>query len=102
MSKRLPRKRLRYGKASFSDPAFRPYVGALGQLALSWNALHETMAFLFCSVMGGGYSNQFLAVWHALKSDRSQRDILLAATESHMNPAYSPQFVSDIKWLCGR
>src|ERR1022692_594393 len=58
---------------------FRPYAITLGQLALAWNELHESMALLFCTTMGGGYSNQFLAVWHVLKVDRAQRDILLAA-----------------------
>lgn len=52
--------------------------------------------------MGGGYSNQFLAVWHALKQDRAQRDILLAALNKHMNPAPPPRIIDDLKWLCGR
>ena len=37
------------------------------------------MGLLFCSVMGGGISNQFLAVWHAISNDRAQRGMLEAA-----------------------
>jgi hypothetical protein len=36
----------------FTHKAFRPYVIALGQLALTWNDLHVTLAMLFCHVMG--------------------------------------------------
>ena len=86
----------------YTHKAFLPYVTALGQLALAWNGLHEALAFLFCSVMGGGYSNQFLAIWHALKSDRAQRDILFAATKSYVSGATLPKFYDDIEWLCKR
>jgi hypothetical protein len=37
----------------YTHKAFRPYVIALGQLTLAWNDLHETLAIVFCSVMGG-------------------------------------------------
>jgi len=62
--------------------AYRPYVVALGQLTLAWNVLHEAMSLLFCSVMGGGYANQFLAVWHAINSDRTQRAVLLLLSKT--------------------
>jgi hypothetical protein len=84
----------------FTHQAFRPYVTALGQLSLAWNSLHETLALLFLTVMNGEVSNQYLAVWHALKSDRAQRDILLAATKSGIRTAVPVKFVDDIVWLC--
>ncbi len=76
--KRLRRKAA-WEPVSYSHPVFRPYVAALGQIPLAWNGLHSQRALLFCTVMGGRYSNQFLAVWHAIKSDRMQRDVLEAA-----------------------
>jgi hypothetical protein len=103
MAKR--RKRQQGGPAeslSYTHRAFLPYVTALGQLALAWNGLHEMLAFLFCSVMGGGYTNQFLAIWHALKSDRAQREILLAATKNYVSGAVPPKFYEDIEWVCKR
>jgi hypothetical protein len=89
----------------YSHPAFRPYVVALGQLALMWNELHEMLGLLYCSMMGvrqGVPVNQHLAVWHALKVDRAQRDILLAAAESVTLGAIPITFIDDIKWLCDR
>ena len=85
---------------------FRPYAAALGQIALAWNELHQALAILFCTVMGGGYVNQFLAVWHAIKNDRAQREILKAAATSNLNSYLSPEIVekltSDIAWINAR
>lgn len=86
--------------------AFRPYVTALGQLALAWNELHETMCLLFCTVMGGGFIGQYLAVWHTIKSDRAQREVLFAAISSDTNrPINDPSYEhlkGEIKWICGK
>ena len=81
---------------------FHPYATALGQIAIAWNGLHESMSLLFCSLMGGGFVNQFLAVWHALKNDRAQRDILLAAAESLADRRSDEErlkLITAIKWL---
>jgi hypothetical protein len=83
----------------YTDKIFLPYAIALGQLALAWNGLHEMLCLLFCSVMGGGAANQFLAVWHAVPSDRSQRAMLLAAAKSNYMGAVPVGFISNIKWL---
>lgn len=83
---------------------FRTHAIALGQLALAWNELHESMALLFCTIMGGGYSNQFLAVWHVLKADRAQRDILVVAAKeiNGHTIAINKKLADDVKWLCGQ
>ena len=85
-----------------TDPIFRPYVAALGQLALAWNGLHETLCLLFCTVMEAEAINQYAAIWHALKADRAQREMLAAATESTTRGALPLTFQADVKWLCGR
>lgn len=90
------------GAVSFSHSAFRPYVAALGQLALAWNELHEYMGLLFCTVMGGGFVNQYLAIWHALKMDRAQRDVLWAAVQADTRGAVPVNYLEDIKWLRGQ
>jgi hypothetical protein len=97
-----PQKDLQTYHTHPTSPRFRPHALALGQLALAWNGLHETMALLFCSVMGGGTANQFLGVWHALKTDRSQRDILLAAAKNVYRGMIPPTYLEDIEWLCGK
>lgn len=86
----------------YTHKAFLPHVTALGQLALAWNGLHEVLAFLFCHAMGAGYSNHFLTVWHALKVDRAQRDILLAAVKTTPLAVPPPKFAEEIRWICER
>jgi hypothetical protein len=75
----------------------------LGQLTLAWNELHETLAILFSMVMRGGFVGQYLAIWHAIKVDRAQRDILLAAAKADelRGPSY-PRLVPDLEWICGK
>jgi hypothetical protein len=93
---------------SFSHPGFRPYVSALGQLALAWNELHFILGLLYCSTMGvrvGVPVSQHLAVWYALKTDRAQRDILLAAaTSSRLQDAPNAPntIIADIEWISNR
>jgi hypothetical protein len=84
-----------------TNRAFAPYVTALGQLTLAWNELHETLALVFCMVMGDGMLNQYLAIWHAIKVDRAQRDILLAAVRATDGTPY-PNLVSDLEWICSK
>ena len=87
-----------------TDRAFEPYVTAMGQLTLAWNGLHETLAILFSMVMGGGNVGKFLAIWHAIKVDRTQRDILLAAARADQFPGFEsyPRLVPDLEWMCDK
>jgi hypothetical protein len=87
-----------------TDRAFEPYVTAMGQLTLAWNELHETLAILFSMVMGGGDVGKFLAIWHAIKVDRTQRDILLAAARADQFPGFEsyPRLVPDLEWICDK
>jgi hypothetical protein len=103
---KVPSKR-RPNSRRYTSKSFRPYTLALGQLALAWNGLHETLAQLYCRLMAGGLMgkepvNQHLAVWHALKMDRAQRQILLAAAKSNTWGAVPVTLIDDIKWICGR
>ena len=95
--------------APFTHKNYNSAALALGQLALAWNDLHESLALVFCSIMGGGYVGPFLGIWHALKVDRAQRDILLGATKSRVAPIYQSQtsdwqkrIMGDVEWLCGQ
>lgn len=102
MAKRL-RHQERYGSLAYTDAAFRPYVVALGQIALAWNGLHTEMAVLFAAIMGGGFSNQFFAVWHSIKNDRAQRDMLLAATKSLADRKSDQEreaLIKAVTWIC--
>lgn len=98
------KRRPAYEGVSYSHPVFRPYTVALGQIALAWNGLHSAMAMLFCVVMGGGFANQFLAVWHILKNDGAQRDILQAAAKDSFgyDSSLGAKVYEEIKWLNGQ
>jgi hypothetical protein len=57
------------------------YFLALGKVAHEWNHMQEELGGLFCEV--ASLDQQMgMAIWHALKSDRSQRDLLRAAIET--------------------
>jgi hypothetical protein len=56
--------------------------------------------------MGGGYVDPILAVWHAIKVDRTQRDILKASVKARLAPAQQGaiedrrnKITDDIEWL---
>jgi len=98
------RKKRPYDSISYSHPVFRPYTAALGQIALAWNGLHSAMALLFCTVMGGGFSNQFLAIWHALRNDAAQRAILEAAAKDSFgyDSELGAKIFAEIHWINGQ
>lgn len=97
---------IRFGRYTGAD--FDPYVAALGQLALAWNDLHEALAGLFWTVMnappraGDMVNYTPIHVWHSLRSDLAQREILKAVVE-HSNTNWSGErykwFAEDILWL---
>jgi len=61
-----------------ANEILRPYFTALGKVAHTWNHLHEELGKVFCAVTNADLSLG-MAIWHSLKSDRSQRDILEGA-----------------------
>jgi hypothetical protein len=63
------------------DKAYKAHALAIGQLAIQWNLLHEAMGFLFLSLLKGGHSSQYSVVWSSNTSDRSKREMLLAAAD---------------------
>jgi len=85
----------------YTRPEFRPYVTALGQLALAWNDLQEMLAVMFWTVMGTGERGLPLVVWYSLRSDRSQRDMLRAAVKALAESPERgrPRLWTDVKWL---
>jgi hypothetical protein len=85
----------------FTESHFEPYAKAIGQLLLAWNDLHERLATLFVSAMGGGWVDRPLAVWHGNRADGGKRAMLKAAisnlTESETNSR--PKLVAEIAWI---
>jgi hypothetical protein len=69
----------------------QPYQLAIGRVALAWNGLQESLADLFWVTLG--IENGVIpgAVWHALQSDRLQRQVLKAAVKARWaNDAKGP------------
>jgi hypothetical protein len=59
---------------------FEAYFNALGKVAHEWNHMQEELGKLFCQVAGLDNS-MGMAIWHALRSDLTQRQMLRAAVE---------------------
>ena len=99
------------GRASqrYTAKEFRPYVAALGQLALAWNDLQESLAGVFWTTMMNGppragdiVDHRPLRIWHAIRSDRSQKEMLRAVISTHYQIDWNrPKFTDDVRWLLG-
>jgi hypothetical protein len=77
----------------------RPYQLAIGRVALTWNGLQDSLALLFWTVIGVQNGNVPFALWHCIRSDRSQREMLKAAVTAVAWPSHFPQAKTDIMWL---
>jgi hypothetical protein len=92
----------------YTSPEFRPYVIALGQLALAWNDLQESLAALFWSLMnpppmeGDTVNYTPLHVWASIKSDRTQREMLKAISKHPPTFWNRPEINTDVCWLVNR
>jgi hypothetical protein len=86
-----------------------PYAAAVGQVALAWNSLHESLGSLFMSVMsiensGPSLGAASLNIWSSVSNDRQKRVILEAAV-SVLSPEKQkelPHIKADVAWLVKR
>ncbi|WP_144295936.1 hypothetical protein [Ancylobacter novellus] len=67
-------------RQTYSDDRFTPYAAAIGRATLAWNALHEALGLVLWAMTGEDDGVVALAIWNSLKSDRTKRDILIAAS----------------------
>ena len=84
----------------YGDPEFEPFALALGRVTLAWNSLHVALFGLFWAV--SGYANRLIpgAIWHALKVDRAQRDILKNFAASNVLGISIPNNIrTEIAWI---
>ncbi len=100
MPKKRPGKYLPH-RDRFTEKRYLPYVIAIGQAALAWNALHERLALLFCNVMGGGWVDRPFGVWFSAQYDRPRRAMLRAAvdTTTAKDQHQFPKLLNDVKWI---
>jgi hypothetical protein len=79
---------------------FKPLAVEIGWIAYEWNRLQETFAELFIDVLGSDPAIA-LKVWHSLRSDLAQREMLRAAVD-HKAATATPEFKpiwAEILWL---
>jgi len=95
------RRRWRYKGDRFTERRFRPYVLAIGQVALAWNDLHEELAMLFVTMNGGGWIEPHLGIWNSASMDRARRAMIrgLNANYTAREKAEFPRRQPEINWL---
>jgi hypothetical protein len=69
----------------------------LGYLTWGWNVLNQDLCVFFCELMSpDGLYGKALAIWHSIKSDSGQREILMAVIAAS---DASDKIKEEMKWL---
>ena len=63
------------------DAAFEPYIKAAGEVVNAWNKMQEQLNLVFVEVTGMS-KDMATSIWHSVRSDSLQRDMLLAAVDA--------------------
>lgn len=82
------------------DRRFEPYALQLGWLAYSWNNLHDRLGQLFWILTGLQNGSVPLAIWNAVKNDRTQREMVRATAAVTL--ASDLVVFDEIKWVLDR
>jgi len=85
----------------FTAKSFRPYAEAIGQVALTWNDLHETLGILFTEVAFEG-SLAAQDAWQSLIVDRAKREMLKSVLVGMTVPDDRPELAQlrdDVIWI---
>lgn len=91
----------------FTEKAYQSHVMAIGQLALAWNALHESLASIFHLLLDRQLEEHEtidpmpIALWLSVKFDRPKRQLLKALIETEQKEFKEafPSFESDLLWI---
>lgn len=62
----------------YTSKEYRPYVMAIGQVALAWNDLNEALVSLFTTLVGAGIDFKLQAALQSVTSDKVRRGMLRA------------------------
>lgn len=68
---------------SSARAAFRPYSASIGQVALTWNILHDNLVHLFQTIVKSQNAALPYKIWFAVDSDFLQRKMLRAAVDAN-------------------
>jgi len=85
---------------AITAPVYRPYVIAIGQLALAWNQLHESLALLFIELLANGRAYPATDIWNSPTFDRPMRLLLksLLRTIDRRYPS-KLRMTADLEWV---
>jgi hypothetical protein len=79
---------------------FRPVALEIGWISYEWNRLQEGLAELFSDILETKIA---FAVWHSVRSDLAQREMLIAAVNSKFpaaaNPKHDTKERTELLWL---
>lgn len=81
-----------------ADAIMMSHQADLGRIAVAWNSLHETAGHLLAAIAFPQNREQCLAVWNAIRSDRDQREALMAAAAASL--ASDSRLLDEIRWAC--
>lgn len=77
------------------------HAAEVGRVAIAWNALCETMAIAFSLILKPDHQGAALSVWHSVKSDRYQREMLRAAAIAMLGDK-NQAALKEIEWVLGQ
>jgi hypothetical protein len=80
------------------EDALKPYAEELGNLVIDWNTMQEGFCMLFCVLLEVENFDKALAIWHLLKSDKLQRDLVDAVAPHCSLIRKDPKAIELIKW----
>jgi hypothetical protein len=78
----------------------QPYLIALGALTVRWTSLQDSLLSFFRFTLRNASWKVASAAWHSIPSDRTQRNMLLAAIDAYpWDPNRQPKAKEDLEWL---
>ena len=88
---------LRIGRRFSLSPGSRKYAKQTGEVLLAWNKLHAYLQMLFGHLAFPTDVETGYAIWHAAKSDATQRAMLRAAVRRLLPPG--TPLSAGLEWL---
>jgi hypothetical protein len=82
-----------------AESEFTKHAADVGHVAIAWNNLQDTLCSIFAIIAMPDTQPTAWAVWHAVRSDRNQRDMLEAAARTKLT--VGSNLYKEIKWALG-
>jgi hypothetical protein len=78
----MAKARPKYKGDRFTEKKALPYATLIGQVALTWNELHENLCLIFMQLMRHDLFGPSISVWQSSQADRAKRAMLDAALKA--------------------